>query len=46
MSYKPAHRELYVWQQEWELDFYRRPGRIDRDTLLGHARRRRCCTTG
>lgn len=34
LTYAPAYRQFYVWQEEWELDFYRRPERIDRDTLL------------
>jgi hypothetical protein len=34
LTYGPACRQLYVWQEEWELDFFRRPDRIDRETLL------------
>jgi Mg2+ and Co2+ transporter CorA len=34
LTYAPAYRQFYVWQDEWELDFYRRPDRIDRETLL------------
>ncbi|HEX8122254.1 MAG TPA: hypothetical protein VF549_13415 [Solirubrobacteraceae bacterium] len=34
LTYAPAYRRLYVWQEEWELDFYRRPKRLDADTLL------------
>ena len=34
LTYAPAYRRLYVWQEEWELDFYRRPDTLDADTLL------------
>lgn len=34
LTYAPAYRQLYDWLEEWELDFYRRPDQIDRDTLL------------
>jgi Mg2+ and Co2+ transporter CorA len=34
LTYAPAYRQFYDWLEEWELDFYRRPKRIDRDTLL------------
>jgi Mg2+ and Co2+ transporter CorA len=34
LSYAPAYRQLYVWEEEWELDFYRRPERTDRETLM------------
>lgn len=34
LSYAPAYRQLVVWEDEWELDFFRRPDRIDRETLL------------
>lgn len=34
LTYAPAYRRIYDWQEEWELDFYRRPDHIDRDTLL------------
>ncbi len=34
LTYAPAYRQLYVWEEEWELDFFRRPDRIDRETLL------------
>lgn len=34
LTYAPSYRQFYVWEEEWELDFYRRPERIDRETLL------------
>lgn len=34
LTYAPAYRQLYAWEEEWELDFFRRPERIDRHTLL------------
>ncbi len=34
LTYAAAYRQFYVWEEEWELDFYRRPDRVDRETLL------------
>ena len=34
LSYAAARRKLYVWLEEWELDFYRRPEHEERLTLF------------
>lgn len=34
LTYEAAYRQFYDWEEEWELDFYRRPERVDRATLL------------
>jgi Mg2+ and Co2+ transporter CorA len=33
LTYAPAYRQLYVWEEEWELDFFRRHDRCDHETL-------------
>ncbi|PZS32763.1 MAG: hypothetical protein DLM58_09210 [Pseudonocardiales bacterium] len=34
LTYAAAARQLYVWEEEWELDFFRRRKPTDRETLL------------
>lgn len=34
LTFAPAYRELRAWEEEWELDFFRRPDRLDEETLL------------
>lgn len=34
LTYAAAYRQFYIWEEEWELDFYRRPDRVDSETLL------------
>jgi Mg2+ and Co2+ transporter CorA len=34
LTFAPAYRELRAWEEEWELDFFRRPDRVDQETLL------------
>ena len=33
LTFAPAYRQLYVWEEEWELDFFRRHDRCDHETL-------------
>ncbi|MDT4960552.1 MAG: hypothetical protein QOF87_199 [Pseudonocardiales bacterium] len=33
LRYAPTYRQLYAWEDEWELDFFRRDERCDHDTL-------------